>query len=71
MADEDEDELLVRWLVATPDDAASLLRASLDLVQERQLDGLHVAVPAVDWMEEALGSNGFEIHSTHLYEKPL
>lgn len=71
MADEEEGRLVVRWLVATPDDAGLLVRATVDLAQERQLEGLHVAVPAVDWMEEALRSNGLEVHPTYIYEKPL
>lgn len=71
MADEEEDRLVVRWLVATPDDADLLIRAAVDLAQERQLEALHVAVPSVDWVEEALRSNSLEIHPTHIYEKPL
>lgn len=71
MAEDDEDELMVRWMVATPEDASQLVRAAVDLAQERGLEGLHVAVPAVDWMRSALADNGFDVHATRLYEKPL
>lgn len=71
MADEGEDRLVVRWLVATPDDASLLVRAAVDLAHERHLEEIHVCAPAIDWMEEALQKNGFEIHRTHIYEKPL
>lgn len=71
MADEEQERLVVRWMVATPEDAGLLVRATVDLAQERGLEGLHVAVPSVDWMQDALRSNGLEVHPTHIYEKPL
>lgn len=71
MADDEGDQLVIRWMVATPEDAGLLVRASVDLAQERQLEGLHVAVPAIGWMQQTLEGNGFEIYPTHIYEKPL
>lgn len=71
MAEEDEDELMVRWMVSTADDAELLARATVDLAQERNVVELHVAVPAIDWLEKALAASGMEMHQSRLYEKPL
>lgn len=71
MAEDEEGELTVRWLVTGPDDASSLVRAVVDLAHERHAEGVHVIVPAVDWLLAAVGSNGFEAHPTRIYEKPI
>ncbi|HEX2153244.1 MAG TPA: GNAT family N-acetyltransferase [Acidimicrobiia bacterium] len=72
MAEEHEDELVVNWMVATPDDGELLARATVDLAQERQVTQLHIAVPAIDWLEEALTANGLkEVHKSRIYERPV
>lgn len=71
LAEEDESELVVRWLVSTPDDAESLVRATVDLAVKQGLEDIQLAVPAVDWLVAALDANGFESHPTQIYEKPL
>lgn len=71
IAHDEDDELTVRWMVSTPDDASSLVRATVDLAHERNLSGLHVAVPAVPWLAAALTENGFEAFASHVYEKGL
>lgn len=71
MGEEDEGGLVVRWLVSTPEDAPLLVRAAVDLAQERQMTGLRIAGPSVDWLERALEENCLEIHHSRLYEKPL
>lgn len=70
MADED-DELMVRWLVSAPEDASRLVRAAVDLAQERGFGRLHLAVPVVPWLDEALARNGLESHPSSIFEKPL
>lgn len=71
MAEDEEGELSVRWLVATPDDAARLLRATVDLAHERHAARLHIVYPAVGWLLQELDGKGFETHHTYLYEKPI
>lgn len=71
-AEDDEEEMVVNWMVATPEDAELLARATVDLAQERQMSELHVAVPAIDWLEEALVASGLrDMHRSRIYEKPL
>ncbi|HSJ36182.1 MAG TPA: GNAT family N-acetyltransferase [Acidimicrobiia bacterium] len=71
LAEDEEGELTVRWLVANPDDASLLVRATVDLAHERQAEGIHLIVPAVDWLLAAVEGNGFETHPTRIYEKPI
>ncbi len=71
VAHDEADELTVRWMVSTPDDASSLLRATVDLAVEREASGVHVVVPAVDWLEKALQENGFELVESRVYEKAV
>ncbi len=71
LAEEDESELVVRWLVSTPDDAENLVRATVDLAVERGLEDVHLVVPAVGWLQAALDNNGFESGPSRIYEKPL
>lgn len=71
VAEDEEGELTVRWLVTGPDDAPLLVRAIVDLAHDRHVEGLHVIVPAVDWLLTAVESNGFEAHPTRIYEKPI
>lgn len=72
LAEDEEGELTVRWMVCTPDDADLLVRATVDLAHERHSSAVHIVVPAVDWLQAALDANGFKTeHPTRIYEKPL
>lgn len=71
MADEGDDQLTVRWLVCTPDDGDRLVRATVDLAHEKDLQRVHIAAPHVPWLDEAMTNNGFEIHHSHLFERAL
>lgn len=71
MTDEEEDQLIVKWLVSVPEDARRLVRATVDLAQERGLQGLHLTVPSVPWIEDALAANGLESHPSFIFEKPV
>jgi len=71
IAEDEGSELTVRWVVAAPDDAGRIVRATVDLAHERDLAGVHVVVPAIDWLEAALDENGFETVESRIYEKPL
>lgn len=71
MADRDNDELTVRWLVCTPDDAARLTKAIVDLAHGLEVDRLHVVAPALPWLVEILAEHGLEPHPSKLYEKSI
>ena len=71
MTDEDGDELIVRWLVSVPEDAERLVRATVDLAQERGLGSLHVVVPSVPWLDDALKANGLDTLEFFIFEKPV
>lgn len=71
IAEDEGSDLTVRWVVSTPDDAGRIVRATVDLAHERDLSGVHVVVPAIDWLEAALDENGFDAFESRIYEKPL
>lgn len=70
MAEDEGDELTIRWVVCGPEEADDLLRAAVDLAQERSATRIHVAVPDASWIRRALVGNGFEMFGSRLYEKP-
>ncbi|MFP3913312.1 MAG: N-acetyltransferase family protein [Actinomycetota bacterium] len=71
MAEQGDERLVVRWMVATPEDAGQLVRATVDLAQERGSPGVHLVVPSLEWMADALSHNGFQSHPSLIFEKPL
>lgn len=71
LGEETGESLIVRWMVSTPDDASSLMRATVDLAQERGLRNVRVTGPSVEWLESALADNRLEIHRSRIYEKAL
>ena len=71
VAEPDEEELVVSWVETGEDDAHDVLRAAVDTAQEYRLAGLHVKVPAVDWLLQPLRRLGCEIHAMAVYARPL
>lgn len=71
IGDNDDDALVVRWMVCTPDDADQLVKATVDLAHEQGVNELHVATPDVEWLTAALRHHTLEFHPTRLYEKPI
>lgn len=70
MAEDEEADLTVRWVVCGPEEADRLLRATVDLAQEREAERVHVVVPDATWIRQALKDNGFELFESRIYEKP-
>ncbi|MGH8911327.1 MAG: GNAT family N-acetyltransferase [Acidimicrobiia bacterium] len=72
LTDEFDEELHVRWLTCSPDDAGSLLSAVIDLAREREKSSISMAVPDVDWLTTIVGRLGFiTSHPSRIYEKSL
>lgn len=71
MAERQDDTLVVRWVVCTPDDADKLVKATVDLAHAQSVDELHVVAPDVEWLTAALDRHTDEVHPTRLYEKPI
>lgn len=70
--DEEDGEIWVSLLVTTIEDADRAVSALIDLAQERGAVRLAVMIPRIDWLEEALGRQRFEmLHPNFIYEKPL
>ena len=72
MTEEEEDEIWVPLFVTTLEDADRAALALVDLAEERSAQQLRVMVPRVDWLEEALERQRFQIvHPNLIYEKAL
>lgn len=71
MAEDDGEELFVKWLVSVPEDARRLVRATVDLAEGSGYRSVHIAVPSLPWMDEALRVNGLEPHEFYIFEKPV
>jgi len=72
VTEEDDDEMWVSLLITTIEDADRAVPALVDLAQERTARRLAVMIPRVDWLEEALQRQRFELaHPNLIYEKAL
>ena len=70
--EEEDGELWVSLFITTIEDADRAVTALIDLAQERGASRLRVMIPRIDWLEEALGRQRFELaHPNLIYEKPL
>lgn len=67
----DKERLLIGWLECGPDDADQMIRAIVDLAQDAGAERIHLPVPAVDWLVEALETAQFELHPMVIYERAL
>ena len=72
VTDEEADEMWVPLFITTIEDADRAAVALVDLAQERAAGLLRVMIPRVDWLEEALQRQGFQVaHPNFIYEKAL
>lgn len=72
VTEEEDDEMWVPLFITTIEDGDRAVRALIDLAQERGAGRLAVMVPRVDWLEEALERQRFEMsHPNFIYEKAL
>jgi ribosomal protein S18 acetylase RimI-like enzyme len=68
----DEDQLWLPFLLTTAEDATRAARSLTDLAVERTVKSMRALIPRIDWLEEALSAEHFQIlHPNHIYEKPL
>lgn len=68
----DEERLSVAWLECGPDDAVDMVRSLVDLTVSTKAQRIHIAVPAVDWLLEALDGAQFDgMHQMVVYEMGL
>lgn len=67
----DGESLYVEWLECGPDDIDDMLRAIIDLGIDAGATEVHLQVPEVDWLTDALATAGFEVELLYLYERPL
>ena len=67
----DDGGLEVGWAETGAEDAAELIRAILDLAKELKAEAIHIKLPALDWLEQALETAGFETSTLTLFAKPL
>ncbi len=72
VTEEEDDEMWVPLFITTIEDGDRAVRALIDLAQERGAGRLAVMIPRVDWLEEALERQRFEMsHPNFIYEKAL
>jgi len=72
VTEEEDDEMWVPLFITTIEDGDRAVRALIDLAQERGAGQLAVMIPRVDWLEEALERQRFEMsHPNFIYEKAL
>jgi hypothetical protein len=68
----DEDRLWLPLFLTTPEDARRGARALTDLGREHNAATVTAMIPRIDWLEEALTAEHFEIqHPNFVYEKAL
>lgn len=68
----DEDRLWLPLFLTTPEDARRGARALTDLGREHNSGTVTAMIPRIDWLEEALTAEHFEIqHPNYVYEKAL
>lgn len=68
----DEDRLWLPLFLTTPEDAGRGARALTDLAQERKAAMMTAMIPRIEWLEQALTAEHFEIqHPNYIYEKAL
>lgn len=71
IAEVDEDGMHVHWMETTPDDAAAMALALVDLAGEMAVPEMRVWNPAVDWLEAAFTRLGFEFHTAGVWALEL
>jgi GNAT superfamily N-acetyltransferase len=67
----DDGDLEIGWLETGPDEVTDLLRAVLDLAGELSAERITLKLPAVDWVQPALQTAGYETGGLVLYTKEL
>lgn len=68
---QEPDRVAVGWLDCGADDGLDMVKALVDLAAARRAEHLQLAVPAVDWLESALTTLGFDLVRMVIYERPL
>ncbi len=71
MAATHRDALDVGWLETGEDDAAELLKSTLDLAAELDTASLAIKVPEVPWLGSELERTGFAMSRIAIYARPL
>jgi len=67
-----DDEIWVPLFITTIEDADRAVTALIDHVQEHNASRVAVMIPRIDWLEEALQRQRFElVHPNYIYEKAL
>ena len=68
----DEDRRLsVTWLHASPEDSRRVLRACVDHAVEHACAGIALWLPVDPALDDALGSMGFEVSASSVWERPI
>lgn len=71
IAHQDEDSLVVSWLVTTDTDARRLLRAVQDKAIETDSAEIHLMVPQVGWLLDALVEASYEVAPNAIWGRLL
>jgi GNAT superfamily N-acetyltransferase len=67
----DHDMFWVPWMSTSPEDAHRLLRAAIELGEERGAERFRMLIPQTDWMLHAVRRAGLEVSRLLMYEKTL
>lgn len=67
----DERHLEVGWAETGPEEVDELLRATLDLAAELDAETIGLKLPALDWVDKALETAGFDTGGLTIFAKPL
>jgi ribosomal protein S18 acetylase RimI-like enzyme len=68
----EDQELWVNLVVTNPSDAPAALRALVDLAHEHNVTAMHLMIPRIGWLEDALAGEHVELsHANVVYERAL
>lgn len=67
----EEERFWVSWVATAPEDAYRLIKAAIDLAEEHSTERLRMLIPRIDWLLQAAGRAGLELHPSLLYEKTI
>ncbi len=71
IADPDQEELIVSWVVTSDLDVDRLLKAVLDRAEHLDVQLVRIMSPRIDWMEDALAKLGWDISPSGIWARTI